>query len=240
MTQLLIATNNKGKIEELQDLLKDTGIDPVTPAQINLELDVIEDGLTYTENATKKALAFALASGLISLADDSGLEVDALSGAPGLYSARYGSPNGGKLSDGERRKYLISKLLDKPHPWTARFKATIAIAVPFNNVTLNRATLAPRSGRKSTRMRRPGASAGEGLLLSRNEKVHLFEGTCEGEIIPEERGTGGFGYDPIFLFPELGKTMAELSRDEKNRLSHRARAVMKARIFLNNLPSNVG
>src|ERR1043165_2857130 len=98
MKQLLIATNNKGKVKEIQDLLKDTGIELVTPVQINLDLDVLEDGHTYAENATKKALVFAQASGLISLADDSGLEVNALDGAPGLFSARYGSTNGGKLS----------------------------------------------------------------------------------------------------------------------------------------------
>src|SRR5688572_15756745 len=104
---LLIATNNKGKIKELQDLLKDTGVELVTPVQVNLDLDVVEDGQTYAENATKKARAFAQASGLISLADDSGLEVDALDGAPGLYSARYGSKDGQKLSDAERRAFLI-------------------------------------------------------------------------------------------------------------------------------------
>ena len=189
---LLIATNNNGKIEELQDLLKDTRIELVTPAQIGLDLDVVEDGATYAENATKKAVAFAQASGLISLADDSGLEVDALDGAPGLFSARYGSTNGGKLSDAERRLVLIQNLQDKPRPWAARFHATIAVAVP-------------------------------------NRETHLAEGLCEGEIIPEERGTGGFGYDPIFLLSELGKTMAELSMEEKNRLSHRARAVMNAK-----------
>ncbi len=195
MNKLLIATNNKGKVKELQDLLKGTGIELVTPAQINLELEVVEDGDTYAENATKKALTFARASGLISLADDSGLEVDVLDGAPGLYSARYGSPDGGKLSDAGRRAFLIQTLQGKPRPWTAHFHATIAIAVP-------------------------------------NGGTHLAEGFCKGEIIPEERGTGGFGYDPIFLLPELGKTMAELSMDEKNRLSHRARAVMNARGIL--------
>ena len=195
MKQLLIATNNKGKIKELQDLLKDTGIQLVTPQQIGIDLDVIEDGGTYAENAAKKAIAFAGSSGLISLADDSGLEVDALNGAPGLYSARYGSPDGGKLSDAERRAFLIRNLQDRPRPWTARFHATIAVAVP-------------------------------------NGETHLAEGFCEGEIIPEERGTGGFGYDPIFLLSELGKTMAELSMKEKNRLSHRARAVMNARGIL--------
>ena len=195
---LLIATKNKGKIKELQDLLKDTRIELLIPAQINLDLDVVEDGQTYAENAAKKALAFAQASGLISLADDSGLEVDALDGAPGLYSARYGSTNGQKLSDAERRAILIHNLQGKPRPWTARFHATIAVAVPNGN-------------------------------------LHLAEGFCEGEIIPEERGTGGFGYDPIFLLSELGKTMAELSMEEKNRLSHRARAVMNTKPILNQI-----
>ena len=195
MNKLLIATNNQGKIKELHELLDNMGIDLVTPAQLGLDLDVIEDGHTYAENSAKKAIAFAHVTGLISLADDSGLEVDALNGEPGLYSARYGSTNGEKLSDAARRKYLLSRLQDKPQPWTARFHATIAIAVPDND-------------------------------------VHLAEGICPGEIISEERGSGGFGYDPIFLLPELGKTMAELSMDEKNRLSHRARAVMNARGIL--------
>src|SRR5215468_9953404 len=127
---LLIATNNEGKVKELQDLLKETGIKFITPAQINLDLDVVEDGHTYAENATKKAVAFAQASGLISLADDSGLEVDALNGAPGLFSARYGSSNGEKLSDKDRRVYLLQNLKDQPHPWTARFRALIAVAIP--------------------------------------------------------------------------------------------------------------
>jgi XTP/dITP diphosphohydrolase len=198
MTRLLIATNNQGKIKELQALLQDTRIKFVTPSQINLDLDVPEDGQTYAENASRKAIAFAKASGLVSLADDSGLEVEALDGAPGLYSARYGSPDGKKLSDAERRAFLIQNLQSKLRPWTARFHATIAIAAPKG-------------------------------------EIHLAEGFCEGEIIPEERGTGGFGYDPVFLLPELRKTMAELSMEEKNRLSHRARAVMKAKPILKKL-----
>ncbi len=113
MHKLLIATNNKGKIQELHELLDDMGIELVTPSQISLDLDVIEDRQTYAENATKKAVAFAQASGLISLADDSGLEVDALNGAPGLYSARYGSTNGEKLSDAGRRAFLIKNLQGK-------------------------------------------------------------------------------------------------------------------------------
>jgi len=236
MNKLLIATNNQGKVKELHELLEDTGITLVTPAQINLSLDVIEDGLTYAENATKKAIAFAQQSGLISLADDSGLEVEALNGQPGLYSARYGSTNGEKLSDKGRRDFLIKNLQGKPRPWTARFHATIAIATPAAYVTLSEATLAP------------GASAGESLEDNRAEtlrslhslrvtdiNVYLAEGWCEGEIIAQERGTGGFGYDPIFLLPELGRTMAELSMEEKNRLSHRARAVMNAKQILDSL-----
>jgi XTP/dITP diphosphohydrolase len=196
MKKLLIATNNKGKVKELRELLKEISVELVMPADINLNLDVVEDGRTYAENAAKKALAFAQASKMISLADDSGLEVDVLGGAPGLYSARY-SPKPG-ASDADRRAYLLENLKDKPRPWTAHFHATIAIAT----VDLT---------------------------------IQLAEGNCYGEIIPEERGTSGFGYDPIFLFPELGKTMAELEMEQKNRLSHRARAVMNAMPILEKL-----
>ncbi len=189
MNKLLIATNNQGKVLELQELLTGSGIEFVTPAQINLQLEVEEDGSNYQENAGKKAIAFAQASGMIALADDSGLEVEALNGAPGLYSARYSPKPGAK--DKDRRDFLLENLKDKPRPWKAHFHATIAVARP-------------------------------------NGEIEFAEGNCFGEIIPEERGTGGFGYDPIFLMPELGKTMAELEMEEKNKLSHRARAVIAA------------
>lgn len=196
MNKLLIATNNKGKVKELRELLKELNIQLITPSDINLTLDVIEDGNTYAENASKKAVAFATSSGLISLADDSGLEVDALNGAPGLYSARY-SPKSG-ANDADRRVYLLENLKEKPRPWKAHFHATIAIAKPTG-------------------------------------EVQLAEGNCYGEIIPEERGSGGFGYDPIFLLPELGKTTAELTMEQKNRLSHRALAVINAMPILRSL-----
>jgi XTP/dITP diphosphohydrolase len=215
---LLIATNNQGKIRELHELLDDLGIEIVTPAHLNLDLDVVEDGLTYAENAAKKAVAFAQASELVSLADDSGLEVDALHGEPGLYSARYGSGDGEKLSDAGRRAYLLQQLQNKARPWIARFHATIAIAIPRGYV------IPPKE-------HRGGGSEAKDLTVT-DTKIYLAEGWCEGEIITEERGSGGFGYDPIFLLPELGKTMAELSMDEKNRLSHRARAVMNAKPIL--------
>jgi XTP/dITP diphosphohydrolase len=189
MKKLLIATNNKGKLKEFQALLKDIGVELITPADINLDLEVDEDGTTYAENAVKKAIAFARVSGLISLADDSGLEVDALEGAPGLFSKRYSpKPN---ASDADRRAYMLENLKDKPRPWKAHFHATVAIAIP-------------------------------------EKDVQIVVGNCYGEIIPDERGTSGFGYDPIFLLPELNKTMAELNMEEKNRLSHRAKAVMNA------------
>src|SRR5512133_1330020 len=119
MNKLLIATNNKGKVEELQDLLKDTGLELVTPADIKLDLEVKEDGATYEENAAKKARACAQASGLISLADDSGLEVDALDGAPGLYSARYHPKPG--ADDADRCAYMLANLSGKPRPRTAHY-----------------------------------------------------------------------------------------------------------------------
>lgn len=189
MPQLLIATENQGKIRELQELLAGLGVELVMPRQLGLNLNVVEDGSTYEENAGKKARAYAAASGLISLADDSGLEVDALNGAPGLYSARY-SPKPG-ATDADRRAFLLENLRDKPRPWLAHFHATVAIATP-------------------------------------DGKLRFAEGNCYGEIIPEERGNGGFGYDPIFLIPAPGQTMAELDMDKKNRLSHRALAVKNA------------
>ena len=151
---------------------------------------------------------------------------------------------GGGLTDADRRAYLLQNLQDKPQPWTARFHATIAIAIPasyLNNVTLSRspersegaAKGLERSQSETLRsLRSLRATDKVEVGINSNEEVYLAEGICEGEIIPEERGTGGFGYDPVFLLSELGKTMAELSMDEKNRLSHRARAVMNAKPIL--------
>lgn len=188
MKKLLLATNNKGKIREIKEILADLPLDLLTPADLGLALEVAEDGHTYAENAARKAAAFAAASGLPSLADDSGLEVDALGGRPGLHSNRFGPQ---PSTEASRRRYLLEQLQGRPRPWTARFRATIAIAVPGMD-------------------------------------VRFSSGECEGEIIPAERGTGGFGYDPLFLLPNLGKTMAELDAKDKNRLSHRARALQNA------------
>ena len=189
MQQLLIATGNRGKLVEIQSLLNGLEIELVIPEMLGIELKVDETGSTYEENAALKADAFAKVSGLVTLGDDSGLEVDILGGQPGLRSARF-SPLPG-ATDADRRTYLLSFLQGRPRPWTAHFHCTCAIAMP-------------------------------------NGKVYFAQGNCPGEIIPEERGSNGFGYDPIFLLPGLGLTMAELSMQEKNQYSHRARALKAA------------
>jgi len=191
--RLLIATNNPGKRLEIVDLLQGLDCQIVTPAELGLTLVVEETGQTYAENAALKAEAFCRLSGLITLADDSGLEVDALAGAPGIHSARYApQPN---ATDADRRAYLLQQLQGKPRPWTAHFHCTLAIQQP-------------------------------------NAPIRFVTGDCYGEIIPKERGQNGFGYDPIFYLPELQRCMAELSMAEKNRLSHRARALLAARPIL--------
>ncbi|MGD0876982.1 MAG: RdgB/HAM1 family non-canonical purine NTP pyrophosphatase [Anaerolineales bacterium] len=193
MNKLLLATNNKGKVAEIKALLDRTGLSLITPADIGLAIEVNEDGLTYAENATKKAKAFSQASGYIALSDDSGLEVDALHGQPGLHSHRFCPiPD---ATDADRRNYLLDRLKAMPRPWLAHFHATVAVVLP--------------SG-----------------------KSHITSGQCDGEIIPKEHGSNGFGYDPIFFIPEIGRTMAELEMDEKNRLSHRAMAIQNAIPFL--------
>lgn len=189
MRELLLATHNPGKRREIQALLEILPLKLILPAEIGLDLNVIEDGLTYAENAAKKAAAFHSASGMVVLADDTGLEVDALDGAPGLHSARY-SPQPG-ASDADRRKLLLKNLKCKPRPWMAHFHCTVAIA--------------DLSG-----------------------AIHRADGDCMGQIIPEERGEHGFGYDRIFLLDECQQTMAELSMEEKNQLSHRAKAIKAA------------
>ena len=193
MLKLLLASNNPGKLREILALLGDLPLELVTPLQAGLSLEVAEDGSTYAENAARKALAFARSGNMLTLADDSGLEVEALHGEPGLHSARY-LPNPG-ATDADRRAYLLLKLNGLPRPWQACFRCTVALADPSGG-------------------------------------IQFAEGACPGEIIPEERGHDGFGYDPIFLLPDLGRTMAELTMNEKNRLSHRARAILAARPLL--------
>jgi XTP/dITP diphosphohydrolase len=200
MVQILLATNNPGKVREIQALIEELApayreqINLILPLDIGVHLDVAEDGRTYAENAARKAAAFCRASNAITLADDSGLEVTALGGDPGLHSHRYSpSPH---ATDADRRVFLLRNLRQHTRPWRARFVCTIAIAVP----------------------------EARGF----DPRLEYATGECSGEIIPEERGSNGFGYDPIFLVRELGKTMAELTTQEKNRYSHRSRALHNA------------
>ena len=200
MVQILLATNNIGKVREIQALIEDLApayreqISLILPLDIGLHLDVVEDGNTYAENAARKAVAFCRSSNLLTLADDSGLEVTALGGEPGLHSHRYSpAPN---ATDADRRAFLLRNLRQHTRPWRARFVCTIAIAVPEKR--------------------------------GFDPRLEYATGECPGEIIPDERGSNGFGYDPVFLLQELGKTMAELSTKEKNRYSHRARALQVA------------
>ena len=191
---LLIATRNPGKQREYRELLRNVAANLLFPEELHLNIDVQEDGKTYAENARKKAEQHEAASGLLTVADDSGLEVDALGGAPGLRSARYAEG-----SDADRLEALLQDL--RGVPWeerTARFRCVLVVA----------------------------AQAGRPVQ---------FEGVCEGMIARESKGKGGFGYDPVFYLPGRGCTMAELAREEKNRISHRARAVESARATLERL-----
>ena len=185
--QLLVATHNQGKKQEYLELLAPLRVDVRFPDEMSIHLEVRDDGDTYAENARKKARPHALASEMLTIADDSGLEVDALGGAPGIHSARYASG-----TDADRVQALLSDLTGVP--WderTARFHCVIAMVTPEGS-------------------------------------VHQAKGVCEGQIAYAPAGEGGFGYDPIFYVSEYGKTMAQLSRRTKNRISHRARAVEAA------------
>ena len=184
--RLLIATNNAHKITEFRRLLSAAPFELVTPADLGLALDVTEDGDTFRANASLKAHAFAAASGLPSLADDSGIEVDALDGRPGLLSARYGGPG----LDDDGRLHLLLREVASVHEAerTCRYRAVLVLADP---------------------------SGGE----------RMAEGVCEGRVAREPAGANGFGYDPVFIVPEYGRAMAELTPAEKDAISHRGRAV---------------
>ena len=196
--KLLLASNNPGKVGEILALLGDLPLELLTTLELGLDLVVEENGRTYAENAALKAKSFARITGLLTLADDSGLEVEALGGLPGIRSARFVIKL--EATDADRRRYLLECLAGQPPPWRAQFRCVIALATP-------------------------------------NGQVRFAEGICPGEVICEERGANGFGYDPVFFLPELGRTMAELTMEEKNRLSHRARAVLAARpLIISMLP----
>ena len=189
MATLLIATRNAGKLEEISRLIAGASIQTVSLADVGVDREVDETGETFEANSTLKASTYARLSGLPTLADDSGLEVDALGGEPGVRSSRYA---GDDATDADRVAFLLGRLQNEGRgPWRARFRCVIAIAW-------------------------------------RHDDVELHAGVCEGVVIDTPRGSNGFGYDPVFLIPDLGRTMAELSPAEKNRVSLRGMAVRKA------------
>jgi len=190
---LVFATRNQGKLVELRQLLPGVDVLSVDEAAQRLGIEIpetVEDADTFSGNAIKKAREVSRATNLPALADDSGLEVDALGGAPGVYSARYAGEGAGDAANNTK---LLAALADVPADRrTARFRAVLALA----DVT--------------------------GPLGS---EVLTADGVCEGVVLDAPRGTGGFGYDPLFLFPDLGQTFAELGVGTKGDLSHRARAM---------------
>ncbi len=192
MKELLVATRNKGKIKEIREIIADIPYDIKTLADMNIKEDIPETGRSFEENAILKAKYAGAKTGLLTLADDSGLEIDALNGRPGIYSSRY--KNG---TDMDRINKVLEELQSIPKTeWSARFRSVVAIYNPENQRTV------------------------------------AFDGKCEGRIIDRPKGNNGFGYDPIFYSSELGKTFGEGKAEDKNKISHRARALLKARSFL--------
>jgi XTP/dITP diphosphohydrolase len=179
MTLLVVATGNPGKLKEMQAYLTDSGWELTLKPE---ELDIEETGDTFAANACLKASQVAQATGNWAIADDSGLQVDALGGAPGVYSARYGK------TDSDRIARLLSELGDTPNR-QAQFVCAVAIASPDGTIALE------------------------------------SEGVCRGEILHAPRGSGGFGYDPIFYVPEMQLTFAQMTSELKRSVSHRGKAI---------------
>ncbi|GBL38874.1 MAG: XTP/dITP diphosphatase [Nitrospira sp.] len=191
--ELVLATRNRHKVEELVALLGGLGIRIRTLDEFPHAPEVVEDGITCEANAVKKARAIAEFTGLPAVADDTGLEVDALGGRPGVYAARYAG-EGATYEDNCQK--LLQELAGVPRERrTARFLTVAAIALP-------------------------------------SDEVKVAQGLLDGVIAEEASGTLGFGYDSLFFVPELGKTLAQLSADHKNRISHRAKAFIQAKDLL--------
>jgi XTP/dITP diphosphohydrolase len=196
--RLVFATRNAGKLTELRLLLTDLAGDVEVLSALDMALpEVVEDAPTFAGNAAKKAREVSVWSGLPALADDSGLEVDALAGAPGVISARYAGP---EQDDRRNNQKLLAALTGvSPDRRTARFRSALALADATGPLA---------------------------------DRILTSEGVCEGTILTAPRGTGGFGYDPLFFAPELGCTFAEAGNGPKNQFSHRARAMRSLRAQL--------
>jgi len=218
---LLIATTNKGKVAEIASLLEGSGRRAIGLEDLpQVPPPVEETGTTFVENALIKADYYHAATGLLTLADDSGLEVDALDGRPGVYSARYGAEG---LSGAQQVSLLLDEMKDTPEEnRTARFVCVVALVGAAGET----------SDTQESVRRLDGALVDSpvGPQIRRT-----FEGRCEGRIALAPRGAGGFGYDPIFIDAELGRTFAELSPEEKSSRSHRGKALRAAIEYLESI-----
>lgn len=261
--QILVATRNSGKIREYRELLGAASYRLVSLDDVGVPDEVEETGETFRENAALKAALYATAAGLPALADDSGLEVDALGGEPGVRSARYGEPlsvdeplsaadsaagpsPAVSMSDQDRVNLLLRNMADIP--WarrTARFRCVICIAGPSASESLDWSLIKPHRPSDSSDVGAPSrtlfgkAGAWGGLSdAGQGRGLAFFEGGVAGMIQYQPQGEEGFGYDPVFFLPSYGLTMGQLSLVEKNRISHRADAARKAVADLANL--NIG
>jgi XTP/dITP diphosphohydrolase len=217
---LLLGTNNSHKAGEIRAMLAHLDVRVVTPRELGITDDPVENGETFEANALIKARFFAGRTDFPCLADDSGLEVEALGGRPGVFSSRYAP------TDAERIARLLGELRDvPPEARTARFVCVTALVVPPAYRASHSGSSAPSSTAFTPRCGIP-LSPGDAPL----EIVEI--GTCEGRIASEARGAAGFGYDPVFFVPHLGRTMAELSSTEKNAISHRGCALAAMKLHL--------
>lgn len=230
---LILATANKGKVREFAAMLKPwlaPGWRLIDRMSWSSELaDTVEDADTFEGNAVKKAVEIARATGCCALSDDSGLEVDALGGAPGVFSARYAGEN---AEDADNNQKLVRELAGvATEERTARFVSVVCLAIADNAVGRE---LLGRVGKdfESVGSVAAGEMGGEGEFVRMDDVVVVwFRGTVEGWIVDEARGSGGFGYDPHFYVPTHGKTMAELPLEVKNAISHRSVALAKLVAF---------
>ena len=223
LPKLLIATRNQGKMREYQRLFRELPFQLLSLDDLGIDAEVEETGQTFLENAWLKANTYASLSGLLTLSDDSGLEVDALGGEPGIHSARYGgsaASSDAPSSDQERVSLLLNNLADVPWPRrTARFRCVIALACSPAKLT---DTDVPYSF--TIQQDKPGQLAS-------------VVGSVAGMIQYEPQGDEGFGYDPIFYLPSFERTMAQIPLEEKNRISHRSDAARKAAQVLEKIGS---
>jgi XTP/dITP diphosphohydrolase len=221
--KLVLATHNRDKAREITAMLEGLDAEVSTVDDFEGVPEPVEDGDTLEANAVKKAREIRDATGLSALADDTGVEVDALDGAPGVHSARYAATGAGNAAYHANCEKLLREMKHVPGPQRgARFRTVVAVALSHDDERRLDEFLDTH----------PETREGLGIAAGAPVDVLVAEGILPGEITTERRGRGGFGYDPLFLDPARGRTLAEMSAEEKNRVSHRYRAVVEMRELL--------